>query len=64
MEAASDFSAPAGLPSPGKEQDLGGGTAKALENLVNRLSRAMAPVARVQDVRSEQERQAEYKPEW
>jgi hypothetical protein len=64
MEAASDFAAPVGLPSPGKEQDLGGGTARALENLVNRLSRAMAPAAPVQDVRSEQERQAEYEPEW
>jgi hypothetical protein len=64
MEAARDFSVPAGLPSPEKEQDLGGGTAKALENLVNRLSRAMAPAARVQEVRSEQEQQAEYEPEW
>jgi len=64
MEAASDFSTPVGLPSPGKEQDLGGGTARALENLVNRLSRAMAPAAPVQDVRSEQEQQAEYEPEW
>jgi hypothetical protein len=64
MEATRDFSAPTALSTPGSEQALGGGTAKALENLINRLSRAMAPAASVQDVRSEQEQQAEYEPEW
>lgn len=64
MEIASDFSAPAGLPSSVKEQDFSGGMAKALAHLVNRLSRAMAPAALVQDVRSEQEQQADYEPEW
>lgn len=57
MEAERDFSAPAGVSSPGNEQDLGGGTARALEQIINRLSRAMAPKGKAQDVRSEAEKE-------
>jgi len=57
MDATKNFSTPAGLSRTQNEQELGGGTARAIEQTINKLSRAMAPKSKAQDVRSEAEKE-------
>lgn len=50
-------------PKRDKEPEITGGAMAALEQSINRLSRAMAPKSNAQDVRSEVEKQQDYENE-
>ena len=51
-------------PKEEKEAEISGGGASVIAQSINRLSRAMTPKAKAQDVRSETEKAADYEREW
>jgi hypothetical protein len=51
-------------PQDEQEAEILGGAASALTQAISRLSRALAPPSKAQDVRSEMEKEADYELEW
>jgi hypothetical protein len=53
-----------GYPAHDKAPEIGGGNLSYIDHAITRLSRAMAPKSRTQDVRSDAEKANEYEPQW